>query len=90
MVEPRRRVAASASQARERVLVVDQVRADQLRDDDRVQVLVEGEVRLVVVAAAESLQRQAAGDDLVALGQSHFVFGSVAVVIRSDRRAGRP
>ena len=89
MVEPVKHRCLVA-QTRERVRVVYQMRADELGDDDRVQVLVEGEVGLVRVAAPEALERAAAGDDLVALGEppAGSVLGSAAVIGHrvSDRR----
>ncbi len=47
--------------------VLDQVRADELRDDERRQALVPREIGLILVAASELLQREPAGDDLLAL-----------------------
>jgi hypothetical protein len=49
------------------VLVVDEVGPHHLDDDDRVQVLVKGEVCLVALATAEPAQSLAPGSDLVAL-----------------------
>ena len=49
--------------------VVDQMRADQLCDDERVQPIVPREVGLVVVSPAELLDRATPGDDGIALAQ---------------------
>jgi hypothetical protein len=45
----------------EGALVLHEVRADDLGDDERQQMLVPGQVRLVALSAAEELHRQEAG-----------------------------
>ena len=56
-------------QAAQRPVILDQVRAHHLADDDRVHVAVERQVRVVTPPAAEPLQRGPAGRDLIALGE---------------------
>ena len=55
-----------APEAAQRVLVVDEVRAHHLDHDERVQLVVPGEVRLVAAAAAQQPDARAARGDLVA------------------------
>lgn len=67
----------------ERVLVVDERRADELHDDEGIEVVVPREVRLVPLAATEEPDREAAGDDFIPLRETPSVGGR-------RRREARP
>jgi hypothetical protein len=56
-------------QGPECVLVAHEVGTDELRDDERVKMLVPHEVDLVVPAAAYRLEREPPGDNLLTLGE---------------------
>jgi hypothetical protein len=47
--------------------VLDEVRSDELRDDERREAFVPSEKGLILVAASQFFQRESAGDDLLAL-----------------------
>jgi hypothetical protein len=51
----------------QREIVVDQMRSEDLRDDERRQAFVPGEIGLVLVPASQILQREPARDDLLTL-----------------------